>query len=360
MVQMRAGLTAAATYVPGKQADVSQDAARLAANENPLPPLESVQRAIMSGIAGLNRYPEAVGITLRTAIAEHHGLTADMVTIGPGAGPICERAVIATCAPGNNLIFAQPSFIGYPNYAASAGAEAVRVPLDASLTHDLDAMAARIDDATGAIIVCNPNNPTGTGVGRDRLREFLDKVPSRCLVILDEAYIDFADAPDCVPAVDLIRDYENLLVVRTFSKAYGLAGIRAGYALAQPATIAAINLARSPFQINNLGHLAALASLAATDELAQRVELIKAERRWLVEQLDRLGMRSPVSHGNFLWLPMTGERAAELAAELEAVGVLIRPLRSGARITVGVREENEKLVRGLEAFSRPASPATAG
>jgi histidinol-phosphate aminotransferase len=358
MVQMRAGLAAAATYVPGKQVDAGKDAARLAANENPLPPLESVQRAIASGIAGLNRYPEAVGITLRTAIAEHHGLTADMVTIGPGAGPICERAVIATCAPGNNLIFAQPSFIGYPNYAASAGAEAVRVPLDAGLGHDLDAMAARIDEGTGAVIVCNPNNPTGTGVGLDRLRGFLDRVAGRCLVILDEAYIDFADAPDCVPAVELIREHANLLVVRTFSKAYGLAGIRAGYAMAQPATIAAVNLARSPFQINNLGHLAALASLSATDELAERVEFIKTERRNLVEQFDRLGLRCPVSHGNFLWLPMSGERAADLAARLEALGLLIRPLRSGARITVGTRGENEKLVRGLAEFVGTSGAAT--
>jgi histidinol-phosphate aminotransferase len=348
MVQMRAGLAAAASYVPGKQATLDRDTARLAANENPLPPLESVQQAIRSGIAGLNRYPEAVGTTLRTAIAAHHGLSADMVTIGPGAGAICERAVIATCAQANNLVFAQPSFIGYANYAASAGAQAVRVPLDAGLTHDLDAMAARVDGQTGAVIVCNPNNPTGTGVGLDRLRRFLDAVPTRCLVILDEAYIDFADAPGCVPGIELIRDYEHLLVVRTFSKAHGLAGIRAGYAMAQPATIAAVNMARSPFQINNLGHLAAMASLGATAELAERVETIKQERRWLVGQLDRLGLSTPVSHGNFLWLPMTEQRAAALAAALEAAGVLIRPLRSGARITVGTRGENERLVGALE------------
>lgn len=357
MVQMRAGLDAAAAYVPGKQPKVNQDSARLAANEYPLPPLKSVQEAIRSGIAGLNRYPEPMGISLRTAIAEYHGIHADMVTIGPGAGAICERAVVATCGPENNLTFAEPSFIGYANYAASAGVPAIRVPLDATFTHDLDAMAARVDAQTRAIIVCNPNNPTGTGVGLDRLRRFLDVVPKQCLVLLDEAYIDFADAPDCVSGVELIGDYENLLVVRTFSKAHGLAGIRAGYAMAQPATIAAVNLARSPFQVNSLGHLAAMASLAATTELAERVALVKTERRWLVEQLDRLGLSGPVSHGNFLWLPMTADHAAAAAAELEAAGVLIRPLRGGLRITVGTHGENERLVRALEAFARRLSPA---
>jgi histidinol-phosphate aminotransferase len=351
VVQMRAGLAAAAAYVPGKQPKMDQDAARLAANENPLPPLQSVQRAIREGIAGLNRYPEAVGTTLRTAIADHHGLSADMVTIGAGAGSLCERAVIATCGTDNNLIFGQPSFIGYANYAATAGAEAVRVPLDDSLTYDLDAIADRVDGKTGAIIVCNPNNPTGTGVGLDRLRRFLDAVPDRCLVLLDEAYIDFADAPDCVPGAELIADYENLLVVHTFSKAYGLAGIRAGYALAQPSTIATVNMARSPFQINNLGHIAALASLAATAELTERIETVKAERRWLVEQLGQLGIATPASHGNFLWVPMTGERAASTAAALEQAGVLVRPLRSGVRITIGTHQENERLVRGLAALA---------
>lgn len=354
VLQIRGGL-APVTYVPGKQAKARQDVAQLAANENPLPPLESVQRAIREGVAGLNRYPEALGDTLRAAIAEHHGLGPDMVTIGAGAGPICERAVMATCGPDNNLIFGQPSFIGYANYAATAGADPVLVPLDASLTYDLDAIADRVDNRTGAIIVCNPNNPTGTGVGLDRLRRFLAAVPDHCLVLLDEAYIHFADAPDCVPAVELIADHENLLVVRTFSKAYGLAGIRAGYALAQPSTIAAVNAARSPFQINNLGHIAALTSLAATAELAERIAAVKAERRWLVSQLERLGTPATPSHGNFVWLPMPGERAAAAAAALEEAGVLVRPLPSGVRVTIGTHEETEKLMRGLEALASDAA-----
>jgi histidinol-phosphate aminotransferase len=347
MVRTRFG--SSAEYVAGKQSlEGIEDAraVRLASNEYPLPPLPSVQAAMAASLADANRYPEPLADSLREVIAQYHGVTPDMVTVGSGAGPIAERAVMATCGPEQELIYGLPSFIGYSSYAASAGTQVVAVPLDANQANDLDAMAQAATDRTGAILVCNPNNPTGAGIKSGSLRRFMDHIPSDLLVIVDEAYIDFA-GPDCDRAIPLIPDYENLMVLRTFSKAHGLAGMRIGYAIAQVPTIAVVNRSRSPFQISNVAMAAAMASLQAADELAERAAFIVAEREWVSAQLDAMSVSYTRSDGNFIWIGMAPQRAAEVTERIESAGVLVRGLPRGVRVTIGTRAQNEAFLAAL-------------
>ncbi|NUR86536.1 MAG: aminotransferase class I/II-fold pyridoxal phosphate-dependent enzyme, partial [Nonomuraea sp.] len=233
-------------------------------------------------------------------------------------------------------------FPGYLAYAGVSGATGVRVPLRGG-EHDLDAMAAAVTGRTRAIILCSPNNPTGAAISREDLEAFLDKVPAEVLVILDEAYVEFAD-PTFAPFI--AKNRENLVVLRTFSKAYGLAGLRAGYAFGKAVRV--IKKAQTPFQINSLGQVACLASLKAREELDARVGETVAEREWLRARLAELGHDVPPSQGNFLWLPT--DRSAELAAALEEHAVLTRPQAPyGLRVTVGTREENERFLKAFTA-----------
>ncbi|MDF5756936.1 histidinol-phosphate transaminase [Spongiactinospora sp. TRM90649] len=346
MVKAKESVAAAAEYVAGKQtAGNGLAPVRLAANETPYPPLPSVREAVVEALSGLNRYPNPSGARLRSVIAEHLGVDPGQVTIGPGAGALCERAVLATCSPGDELIYPSPSFPGYSAYAGVSGAKAVRVPLTEDGAHDLAAMAAAITPRTKAIILCSPNNPTGAAIPEAELRGFLAKVPTECLVVLDQAYVEFADPDGCARGHLLLPDHPNLVVLRTFSKAYGLAGLRAGYAVGQPGAIDVVRKAQTPFQINSLGQVAAVASLRAHDELAERVAEVVAEREWLRERVAGLGLAVPPSHGNFLWLPMPDPRGA--AGVLESQAVLTRPQPGGLRVTIGTREENERFLAAL-------------
>ncbi|WP_283137153.1 histidinol-phosphate transaminase [Rhizohabitans arisaemae] len=344
-VKVKDSVAAAQEYVAGKQGTTGGlPPARLAANECPYPPLPSVIEAMTGAMGTLHRYPHPTGAKLVGAIAARLEVDPAEVTIGPGAGALCERAVLATCGPGDELIFPWPSFPGYQSYAGVSGATPVKVPLREDGAHDLAAMAAAVTPRTKAIILCSPNNPTGTVVSAEELTAFLGAVPTGVLVILDEAYVEFADPAVCAQGHRMVHDHPNLVSLRTFSKAYGLAGLRAGYAVGRP--VAVVKKAQTPFQINALGQVAALACLAAQRELDDRVAEVVAEREWLRAQLVERGHHAPPVHGNFIWLP--GVDSVEMARKLEAHAVLTRPQAPfGLRVTVGTRVENERFLAAL-------------
>jgi len=261
---------------------------------------------------------------------------------------LCRLAFAATCDPGDEAVFAWPSFEAYPILAAQVGATAVTVPL-VDVRHDLDAMADAVTERTRVVFVCNPNNPTGTVVDRDAVDAFLARVPSTCLVVFDEAYREFVTDPRCPDGLELLRAHANVAVFRTFSKAYGLAALRVGYGIARPEVIATLRKVRVPFGVNALAQVAAVASLAADDEMRERVDDVVAERSRVQATVTELGVPVAASEANFLWLPI-GESAAVFGQYCERAGVVVRPFAGvGVRVTIGSRDENDRFLRVLRA-----------
>jgi histidinol-phosphate aminotransferase len=248
------------------------------------------------------------------------------------------------------VVYAWRSFEAYPIITRISGARAVQVPLDADERHDLDAMADAITERTRLVFVCNPNNPTGTAVRRAELERFLDRVPADVLVVLDEAYREFITDPEVPDGVDLYRDRPNVAVLRTFSKAYGLAGLRVGFAVAHEPVAEALRKTAVPFGVSQLAQDAAVASLHAEDELLERVAGLVAERARVVKGLTAQGWTVPDTQANFVWLRL-GERTTDFAAACERAGATVRPFAGeGVRITVGETEANDLLLRTAEAF----------
>jgi histidinol-phosphate aminotransferase len=356
VVVPKRSLATVPAYAAGKQS-LGESAvgaiptARLAANENPYGPLPAVREAMIAAMGDVNRYRDHRVSPLRDAIARFHSVGRDRVLIGAGGGALCERAVLALCNEGDEVIFAVPSYIGYQNYCAVAGARAVTVGLDSSLRHDLAGMLAAITGRTRIVLVCNPNNPTGTVVGQAELRGFIEAVPDRCLVLLDEAYIDFADdSRSC--GFDLLDRCANLLIARTFSKNCGLAGLRIGYLIGHPETTELISRSMGWFQLNVMSEAAALASLAAAGELAERIASIRAGRRLLIRLLRELGYEVPDCQGNFVWLPLAAPEVRSAVTALEEQGILSRPFPEGLRITVGTDAENHRVAAVLARLPR--------
>ncbi|WP_327143153.1 histidinol-phosphate transaminase [Nocardia sp. NBC_01327] len=336
---IRPDLDVIPAYVAGRtQAGV----VKLASNETTFPPLPSVAKAIAEAAEQVNRYPDNSALELRTAIAEFHGVEVANVAAGCGSVAICQELVQITClAPTDEVLFAWRSFEAYPIVAQVAGAKAVQVPLDGEYTHDLDALAAAVTPNTRVVIVCNPNNPTGTALGAAAVTRFLDAVPADVLVVLDEAYYEYMRLDDQPNGVELGRDRPNVLVLRTFSKAYGLAGLRVGYAVGAPEVITALMKVHIPFSVNRVAQAAAIASLEARHELLERTDAVVAERDRMRAALLAAGYRVPVSSSNFLWLPL-GARSAEYGQASAEAGVLIRPYGAdGVRVTAGDPHEND-------------------
>jgi histidinol-phosphate aminotransferase len=257
-------------------------------------------------------------------------------------------AMAATCDAGDEVIFGWPSFEAYPVLAQQLGAALVQVPLT-DHRYDLDAMADAITDRTRLVFVCNPNNPTGTTVGRGAVNRFLERVPSDLLVVFDEAYREFVTAPDYPDGLELLPEHDNVAVLRTFSKAYGLAALRVGYAIAHEDVIGALRKVRTPFTTNALAQAAALASLVAHDEMRARVDEVIAERERVTDAIAALGLDVVESQANFVWLPLT-EHASVLGEYSERAGVVLRPFPDvGVRITIGSVEENDRLLKVLHA-----------
>lgn len=337
---IRADLSDIPTYVPGKDID---NATKLSSNEVAFTPLPAAISAITEAAGGANRYPDIAAVELRGVLAEHLELDPEQVTVGCGSSALCQQLVQTTCLQGDEVIFPWRSFEGYPIFARVAGAVAVPIPLlPETQGHDLDGMIAAITDRTRLIFLCNPNNPSGTTFTEAEFEAFMERVPSHVVVGLDEAYFEFNRSEDSPVATEAVRRYPNVVGLRTFSKAYGLAGVRIGYAFGDPEIIAAMNKVAIPFAVSSVAQAAAIASLNAADELMERAEEVVAER-------DRVAtaVGAAPSQANFVWLP--GEQASDLAGRLAEHGVVIRAFPEGARITVTTREENNRLIHAWEA-----------
>lgn len=338
---IRTDLATIPTYVPGRRLD---DATKLSSNEVSFSPLPAAVDAVTEAAQGANRYPDMGAVELREALAEHLEVEFDQVTVGCGSSALCQQLVQATCTQGDEVIFPWRSFEAYPIFAQVAGATPVAIPLTADQNHDLDAMAAAITDKTRLIFICNPNNPSGTTITQAHFDEFMEKVPNDVIVGLDEAYFEFNRADDTPVATEEIHRHDNVIGLRTFSKAYGLAGLRVGYAFGNAEIIAAMNKVAIPFAVNSAAQAAALASLNSADELMERVEETVEKRDAVAAALG-----AAPTQANFVWLP--GEGAAELASKLAEHGIVIRAFPEGARISVTNAEETDKLLRAWEAIN---------
>lgn len=338
---IRPDLASIPAYTPGAS---NPGAVKLASNETTLPPLPSAAKAIVEAAELSHRYPDNQSAELRAALAEFLGVEVANVAIGCGSVALCQELVQITCAsPQDEVLFAWRSFEAYPIITQVGNATAVQVPLTDAYLHDLDAMAAAVTERTRLIFVCNPNNPTGTAAGRAELERFLDAVPAGVLVVLDEAYYEYMrltpqDRPD---GVEIGRGRPNVVVLRTFSKAYGLAGLRVGYAVGAPEVITALLKVHIPFSVNRVAQAAAMASLEARHELLERTDGVLAERERMRAGLLAAGYEVPPSETNFVWLPL-GERSVEFGEAAARAGVLVRPYGTdGVRVTIGDPHENE-------------------
>lgn len=347
--QLRAALAALPAYSPGRTVP---GAIKLASNEMPFPPLASVVEAITAAASGMNRYPDYGVLALTTRLAERFGVHPGQIAVGCGSVALCQQLVQATCVAGDEVLYSWRSFEAYPIIAQVVGATSVQVPLtDEAL--DLDALAAAITDRTRLIFVCTPNNPTGTVVHRTALEAFLARVPSNVLVVIDEAYQEFVDDPESADGVSFTRGRDNVAVLRTLSKAYGLAGLRVGFAVAAPEVAATVRKVGIPFAVNSLAQAAAMAALDAEDELLERCRRVMSERTRVRSALVELGFGVPLSQANFVWLPLR-DRSAAFAAHCEAARVIVRPFdhpdSGGVRVTVGSAPENDAFLAAAATF----------
>jgi histidinol-phosphate aminotransferase len=303
-------------------------------------------------LAGFNRYPDNTGGVLVGRISARHGVQPAQVALGAGSVEVISQLIRATASAGDEIVFPWRSFEAYPLLTIAAGARPVPVPLTPQLGHDLTAMRAAVTDRTRLMIVCNPNNPTGTSVAARELEEFLRSVPPRIVVVIDEAYLQFNRDPDAAVGRQLFGRYPNVAVAHTFSKAYGLAGLRLGYALAPELVVSAMRKVSLPFAVTNLAQVAAIASLEAEAELAERVEEIVTERERVSGELARLGLSVPPSQGNFLWI-QAGAGAEEAAEVFARHGVVVRPVPGeGLRVSVGEIAANQALLAGAAEIAR--------
>jgi len=330
-------------YVPGARAG-DTGAFKLSSNENPFPPLDGVREAVARAAAEINRYPDMFAVDLVEALAARHGVHPSAVVAGCGSVAVLGHLLEAFCDAGDEVVHAWRSFEAYPIAVSLKGAVGVTVPLDAAGRHDLPAMASAVSPRTRVVLVCSPNNPTGPAVHRAELVDFLAAVPDDVVVVLDEAYTEFVRDPDVPDGVAVLAEHPNVVVLRTFSKAYGLAGLRVGYALAHPDVARAVRTASTPFGVNHLAQVAALASLRVEAELAERVDAIVAERVRVLAGLRDQGWPVPDSQANFVWLP-TGAGTSDLAADAVAHGLLVRPFAGeGIRVTVGEPAANDRVL----------------
>jgi histidinol-phosphate aminotransferase len=335
MPRFRQILDTMAAYKPGK-AVVAPDGRsyKLSSNESPYDPLPSVVEAIAEGARQINRYPDPGAVKLTEAIAERFGVPFEHIALGAGSVTVAQQLFESVGDPGVEVVYAWRSFEAYPLLADLAGVKSVMVPL-AGEDHDLDAMAEAINDNTRMVFVCNPNNPTGT---------------EHVLVVLDEAYREYVRDEDVPDGLTLYRDRPNVCVLRTFSKAYGLAGLRVGYMIAHEPVATAVRKTIIPFAVNQLAQVAAIASLKAEDELLERVERVVKERTRVRESLIAQGWTVPPTEANFVWLRL-GERTLDFAAACAVEGVAVRPFAGeGARVSIGDPEANDAFLAAASAF----------
>jgi len=347
-----------APYEPGKPVEELErelgihDAIKLASNENPLAPSDRVQQAILAAVPNLNRYPDGSGYYLRQALAKKHDVSADQVVLGNGSNELIELIVRSFLRPGDEAVVPHPSFVVYPMIVQAAGGIRVMVMLkDHRL--DLEAMARAITPMTKIVFIANPNNPTATIVTKDEVAHFMSRLPERTIVVFDEAYIEFALGPDFPETLEYVKQGRKVVVLRTFSKAASLAGLRIGYGVADADCIALMNRIRQPFNVNALGQVAALAALEDESHTLECVRMIEAGRHYLYDEFNALGVKYVPSRANFILVDV-GRSASDIYQRLLKEGVIVRPMtpfgmESALRITVGTPQENRRLVKALRA-----------
>jgi len=326
--------------------------AQLASNESPAPPHPKVVEAIAAAAGAMNRYPDPDATLLRRRIAERYDTDPARVAVGNGSCEILLAAADALCEPGAEILYAWPAFSMYPYLPALTGAREIRVPLAGDDVHDLDAMAAEVTAATQLVLVCNPNNPTGTHRPAAEVAAFCESLPAHVTVVLDEAYVEFQTHDDPDATVDLLAELPNLVVLRTFSKCYGLAGLRVGYALGSPGFRAAVDAVRQPFSVNALAQAAGAEAILHQDDVARRVESTVAERLRVEEGLRGLGLRTSETHANFSWIDLGNADEDTVVAALAERSIAVRPGTplgdpGHIRVSYGTPGENGRFLAAL-------------
>ncbi len=353
----RATVAAMASYRPGKSAAMAAEehgldteaaarAVKLSSNENPYPPVASIVEAVAAAVGDVNRYGNHGAIELRHALADWLGVDVGGVVTGCGSVGLLQQLFLAYVDPGDEVVYPWPSFEAYPvDVAITAGVE-VAVPL-VDHAADLDAVADAVTSRTKLVVLANPNNPTGTAVHVNRIRTLVERVSDDVLVVVDEAYREFVTAELGDPITDLVPDYPNVVVLRTFSKAYGLAALRTGYGVADPSVAEQVDKVLIPFAVNHLAQVGSLAAIAARDEVQVVIDRLTAERDRVLAALRDTGWEVPDAHANFVWLPLGG-RTDEVFLELERQGVVVRPFPGvGIRVTIGTPAENDRFLTSL-------------
>lgn len=341
-VPIRPEIAALTAYKPGGAAPAA-DALKLSSNENPFEPLDEVVAAAHDALTNAPRYPDTTCGPLRAALAERHQVTPDRLAFGAGSVSVLMHMLQAVCTAGDEVVYPWRSFEAYPLSVSVPGATAVPVPLTSDGHHDLDAMVAAITPSTRVVVVCTPNNPTGPTISGTDLEAFIDRIPQDTLVVIDEAYVEFVTDPDAACG-DAFLDDPRVAVLRTFSKAWGLAGLRVGYAITSPELAAATSTVTPPFSVSAPAQAAALAALGAADVVTERVQRVVVERERLVTGLRDLGFAVPASQGNFIWLP-AGPQTEAWADHFATHGLVVRAYApDGIRITVGTEQATERVL----------------
>ncbi len=355
MPRFRSDLAAIAPYRAGKPIEEARREygldriAKLASNESPAPPFPEVQKVIADAIGTLHRYPDNARYELRAAVAAHLEVEPENLWFGGGSNELMLLTALALGGPGTSAVYAWPSFGLYRIASQTAPTERIEVPLDATHRHDLDAMRGAVRDDTTVVYVCNPNNPTGTHVPGDALHDFIDGVPDDVLVVVDEAYAEFALAADFGSALPLAGTRPNVVVARTFSKVYGLAGLRCGYMVGPPEVLAEMRRIQLPFTVSTLAQVAAIEAIRHQDRVAERVSRNTEGLKFFSEELTARGVPHSESQTNFVYMRPSDD-AESLQRSLLRLGVIVRPQRDGwVRVSVGSEDENRMFFEALDA-----------
>jgi histidinol-phosphate aminotransferase len=341
-------------YEPGKPVEELErelgiaGSIKIASNENPLGPSPKAMAAVHEVVAGVHRYPDGANFELRARLAERLGIEGEQLVFGCGADEILELLAKCFLSPGDEVVYAWPSFAMYPIVAKGMGAETVAVPLDSELVHDLPTMAEAVGERTKIVLVCNPNNPTGTSVGAEAFDRFAAALPEDVVLAVDEAYFEYARRPEFPDSLAWVRRRPGTVVLRTFSKVFGLAGLRIGYGIADPELAGYLERARHPFNVNRLAEVAAVAALDDREHVERSLQINAQGIEYLSQELEKLGIEVWPSDANFI----LARAGADCYQRLLPEGVIVRPLRGfgldeHVRITVGLPEENERVVKAL-------------
>lgn len=351
----RAAIAGMPAYKPGKDAAQAEadhgitNAIKLASNETPWPPVPAVAAAMAEAATGVNRYADHRATALRMALADHLGVAVDCVTVGPGSAGLLQQLCLSYVDPGDEVVYPWRSFEVYPVYTRLAGGVSVQIPLVGTEV-DIDAVIAAVTPATKLVFLASPNNPTGVAMPTSDLERIVAAVDPGTIVAIDEAYREFNDPANGDPVRDIVAAHDHAVVLRTFSKAHGLAGLRLGYMIGSPEVVAAVDATQVPFAVNAIAQAAGIAAIEADAdaEIQARVELLRGERGRVVDALRTAGHDIPRPDGNFVWLGL-GERTEAVASGLEARGVVVRPFgNEGIRVTISIPEENDRFLAALD------------